>query len=140
MQTDYLIIGAGATGLAFADEMLTRSDAHMTIVERRHAPGGHWNDTYPFVRLHQPSVFYGVESTALSEPRIDSDGLNAGYLSLAEGSEVTAVIDWERRYRHMRMHTCMHLLCSLVDAPVTGGNLGAEKGRLDFDLPESTVD
>ncbi len=89
MQTDYLIIGAGATGLAFADEMLTRSDAHMTIVERRHAPGGHWNDAYPFVCLHQPSVFYGVESAALSEPRIDSDGLNAGYLSLAEGSEVT---------------------------------------------------
>jgi misacylated tRNA(Ala) deacylase len=40
----------------------------------------------------------------------------------------------------MRMHTCLHLLCALVDAPVTGGNLTAEKGRLDFDLPESTVD
>ncbi len=56
------------------------------------------------------------------------------------GDAVTATIDWERRYRHMRMHTCLHLLCSLVDAPVTGGNLGAERGRLDFDLPEPTVD
>ena len=56
------------------------------------------------------------------------------------GEAVQARIDWERRHRHMRMHTCMHLLCSLVDAPVTGGNLNDEKGRLDFDLPEATVD
>jgi len=55
------------------------------------------------------------------------------------GTPVEAVIDWERRHRHMRMHTCLHLLCALVDAPVTGGNLTTEKGRLDFDLPESTV-
>ena len=56
------------------------------------------------------------------------------------GDKVLARIDWERRHRHMRMHTCMHLLCALVDAPVTGGNLNDQKGRLDFDLPESTVD
>jgi misacylated tRNA(Ala) deacylase len=56
------------------------------------------------------------------------------------GTTVRAVIDWPRRHRHMRMHTCLHLLCALVAAPVTGGSLTAEKGRLDFDLPESTVD
>ena len=56
------------------------------------------------------------------------------------GDEVLARIDWPLRHRHMRMHTCMHLLCALVDAPVTGGNLNDQKGRLDFDLPESTVD
>ena len=44
-------------------------------------------------------------------------------------------IDWQRRYSHMRMHTCLHLLCALIDAPVTGGSIGAEKGRLDFDVP-----
>jgi hypothetical protein len=88
VETDYLVIGAGAMGLAFADELLTRSDAHITIVDKRHAPGGHWNDAYPFVRLHQPSVFYGVESRELAEYRIDQDGPNKGYLSLAEGSEV----------------------------------------------------
>jgi misacylated tRNA(Ala) deacylase len=59
--------------------------------------------------------------------------------ALQVGATVQAEIDWERRHRHMRMHTCLHLLCALVDAPVTGGNLGADKGRLDFDLPESTV-
>ena len=56
------------------------------------------------------------------------------------GDRVQARIDWPLRHRHMRMHTCMHLLCALVDAPVTGGNLNDQKGRLDFDLPESTVD
>ena len=59
---------------------------------------------------------------------------------LQVGDTVRARIDWEPRYRHMRMHTCLHLLCALVDAPVTGGNLGPDKGRLDFDLPEATVD
>ncbi|MCH2100032.1 MAG: alanyl-tRNA editing protein, partial [Pseudomonadales bacterium] len=55
-------------------------------------------------------------------------------------ARVHVTLNWERRYRHMRMHSCMHLLCALVDAPVTGGNLNDQKGRLDFDLPESTVD
>lgn len=53
------------------------------------------------------------------------------------GARVTAAIDWERRHRHMRMHTAMHLLCSVIKgAGVTGGQIGAEKSRLDFDLPD----
>ncbi len=88
LETDYLIMGAGAMGLAFADELLTRSDADMILVDKRHAPGGHWNDAYPFVKLHQPSVFYGVESTAFGEERIDETGPNAGFLSLADGPSV----------------------------------------------------
>ncbi len=55
------------------------------------------------------------------------------------GEEVTLKIDWERRHQHMRMHTCLHLLCSLIDAPVTGGSIRVEKSRLDFDLPEMTI-
>jgi misacylated tRNA(Ala) deacylase len=52
------------------------------------------------------------------------------------GTEVEAAIDWNRRHAHMRMHTAMHLLCSLIKgAAVTGGSVGAEKSRLDFDLP-----
>jgi glycine/D-amino acid oxidase-like deaminating enzyme len=88
METDYLVIGAGAMGLAFADELLTRTDAHITLVDRRDAPGGHWNDAYSFVRLHQPSVFYGVESKELAQYRIDQSGPNKGLLSLAEGPEI----------------------------------------------------
>ena len=56
------------------------------------------------------------------------------------GSQVTARIDWNRRHRLMRIHTCMHLLCSLIPAPVTGGSIRDGSGRLDFDLPESTLD
>ena len=56
LETDYLIIGAGAAGLAFADTLLTESpDTHITIVDLRSQVGGHWNDAYPFVALHQPS-------------------------------------------------------------------------------------
>ena len=56
------------------------------------------------------------------------------------GTQINAVLDWSRRHRHMRMHTCLHLLCSLVgDAKVTGGSVGADRGRLDFDMPENTL-
>ncbi len=55
------------------------------------------------------------------------------------GDEVRIVLDWERRYRHMRMHTAMHLLGSVLKYGVTGGNISAEKSRLDFDM-EDTVD
>ena len=53
------------------------------------------------------------------------------------GELVSVDLDWERRHRHMRMHTALHLLCSLVDAGVTGGSVGVDKGRLDFDLEEA---
>lgn len=56
------------------------------------------------------------------------------------GSRVTAEIDWERRYRLMRMHTCMHLLSAILPYPVTGGQVGEDKGRLDFDVSEAALD
>ena len=51
------------------------------------------------------------------------------------GTELTQFLDWERRHRHMRMHTALHLLSVVIPLPVTGGAIGAEKGRLDFDMP-----
>lgn len=66
---------------------------------------------------------------------------------LAEGSAlpvvgtiVTVELDWDRRHAHMRMHTCLHLLSAVLSYPVTGGQVGAEKSRLDFDIPEATLD
>ena len=56
------------------------------------------------------------------------------------GTELVAEIDWERRYRLMRMHTCLHLLCSVVPGAVTGGQVSDGKGRLDFDVPGSSLD
>ncbi len=59
---------------------------------------------------------------------------------LAPGDEVQVEIDWDRRYAHMRIHTCLHVLSCVVIAPVTGGNIAAEKGRLDFDIDMSLLD
>lgn len=56
------------------------------------------------------------------------------------GTRVTAELDWERRHRHMRMHTCMHLLCAVVAAPVTGGRIADDKSHLDFDADMAKLD
>ena len=64
----------------------------------------------------------------------------AGDALPAVGEKVTAILDWERRYRHMRMHTCLHLLCAAVPAGVTGGQIGEARSRLDFDVGELTLD
>lgn len=58
----------------------------------------------------------------------------------APGTKVTARIDWGRRYLHMRMHSCMHLLCAVVPCGVTGGQIGVERSRLDFDIGDYTLD
>lgn len=89
LQTDYLVKGCGATAMAFVDVMLKETDAHFILVDKRPAPGGHWNDAYPFVRLHQPSACYGVASRALGHDRTDSTGFNQGLLELASGFEVS---------------------------------------------------
>jgi hypothetical protein len=99
IDTDYLIIGAGAVGMAFADTLLDETDAHITIVDRHGKPGGHWNDAYPFVALHQPSAFYGVNSTQLGSGEKDVAGLNKGYYELATGSEVNSYFE---RVMHQR--------------------------------------
>jgi misacylated tRNA(Ala) deacylase len=59
---------------------------------------------------------------------------------LEPGTKALAELDWPRRHRLMRMHTCLHLLCKAVDGVVTGGQIGDGKGRLDFDIPESVLD
>jgi len=71
LETDYFIVGAGAMGLAFADQLIfnNKSDpaVEIVIVDKRAKPGGHWNDAYDFVRLHQPSHSYGVSSIPLGQ-------------------------------------------------------------------------
>ena len=93
IETDYLVIGAGAVGLAFADTLLAETHAHITIIDRHGKPGGHWNDAYPFVALHQPSAFYGVNSMALGSDRKDTFGPNSGCYELASGAEVSSYFD-----------------------------------------------
>jgi hypothetical protein len=93
LQADYLIIGGGAMGMAFADVILTETESTVLMVDKYHQPGGHWNVAYPHVRLHQPSAFYGVNSKKLGSDCIDTGGWNKGLYELATNSEVCAYFD-----------------------------------------------
>ncbi|AEV73253.1 hypothetical protein MycrhN_2672 [Mycolicibacterium rhodesiae NBB3] len=93
IDADYLVVGAGAMGLAFMDTLVSETDATVVVVDRNDQPGGHWTTSYPFVRLHQPSAYYGVNSRPLGSDTIDHGGLNAGYYELASGAEVCAYFD-----------------------------------------------
>lgn len=85
---DYLVKGAGAMAMGFVDVLLQETDATIAIVDRGAAPGGHWNDAYSFVRLHQPAALYGLASRALGDDRIDTEGVNAGLQALPTGLQV----------------------------------------------------
>jgi hypothetical protein len=93
LETDYLVVGAGATGMAFVDALLAESDADVVMVDRRHRPGGHWLDAYPFVRLHQPSAYYGVNSRVLGNDRVDDFGPNAGFYERSTAAEICDYYD-----------------------------------------------
>jgi hypothetical protein len=88
METDYLVVGAGAAGMAFVDALIADSDADVVMVDRRHCPAGHWNDAYPFVRLHSPSALYGVNSRVLGSDIIEQTGPNAGFYPRASAVEI----------------------------------------------------
>jgi hypothetical protein len=90
IEADYLVIGAGAMGMAFVDTLLSETDATVVLVDEGHQPGGHWTSSYPFVRLHQPAAYYGVNSRALGTDAIDGHGWNEGFYELASGTEVCA--------------------------------------------------
>ena len=91
LETDYLVIGTGATAMAFVDTLLDEQPAATVLmVDRLHRPGGHWNHAYPWVRVHQPSAWYGVASRELASGEKDKVGLNAGLYSMASGAEVLA--------------------------------------------------
>jgi hypothetical protein len=93
LQTDYLVVGAGAMGMAFTDALIDHADVHVTLVDRRHAASGHWQDAYPFVRLHQASVFYGVASTVLGTGAVQRSGPEAGLQQRARQAEIQAYYD-----------------------------------------------
>ncbi len=93
LETDYLVVGAGAMGMAFTDALIDHADVHVTLVDRRHVAGGHWQDAYPFVQLHQASVFYGVASTVLGGDAVQDVGPEAGLGERARQSEIRAYYD-----------------------------------------------
>ncbi len=126
MQADYLISGAGATALSFLDVLLAETDATVVIVDRRDAPGGHWNDAYPFVRLHQSASFYGVNSRHLGAKRtVGQDYLDPKY-ELSTKSEILHYFHdlMENVYlqtgRVTYFRNSEHLGCGLVRNLITG--------------------
>ncbi len=96
---DYLVVGAGAAGMAFTDALVDHADVRVVLVDRRHGAGGHWLDAYPFVRLHQASAFYGVASTLLGGGRLQREGPERGLHERATAPEVTAYYDRVLRER-----------------------------------------
>ncbi len=100
VQADYLVVGAGAAGMAFTDALIDHSSARVALVDRRHLAGGHWLDDYPFVRLHQASCFYGVASTVLGGGRIQDHGPEAG---LQERAGVTEILAYYEQVLASRM-------------------------------------
>ena len=125
IETDYLVIGAGAAGMSFTDALIDADrDCDVVIVDRRHSPGGHWNDAYPFVRLHQPAACYGVNSRRLGNDEVDESGLNAGLYEQAEGVQIC---DY---YRHvMEEH---HLASGQVRFFPMSNYLGLEAPEVAF--------
>ena len=75
------------------DALIDHADVHVTLVDRRHAPAGHWHDAYPFVQLHQASLFYGVASTVLGTGAVQEQGPEAGLHERAGVAEICAYYD-----------------------------------------------
>ena len=90
LETDYLVVGAGAMGMAFTDALVDHApDVRVALVDRREGPGGHWLAAYPFVQLHQASQFYGVASTLLGGA-VQTEGPEVGLNERATRDEVCA--------------------------------------------------
>lgn len=99
IETEYLVVGAGALGMGFVDTLIENSEADVVMIDRRHRPGGHWLDSYPFVQLHQPSMNYGVNSTPLGHNRVAPEGRDAGFYERATGTEICSYYDEIMRHR-----------------------------------------
>ena len=93
VEADYLVVGAGAMGMAYTDALIDHADVRVALVDRRRGPGGHWRQAYPFVRLHQASSFYGVASTVLGGGRIQEDGPEAGLHERADQPTICGYYD-----------------------------------------------
>ncbi|MEO0821893.1 MAG: alanyl-tRNA editing protein [Pseudomonadota bacterium] len=131
-------------------EPLFRDDAYLAECEARvtaHAEGGAVLDRSVFYATGggQPGDAGVLDWEGGSCPIVTAVKADGGIAHVpAEGAalppvgaSVTARLDWARRYRHMRCHTALHLLSVVIPLPVTGGSIGAEKGRLDFDMPDA---
>ena len=93
IEPDYLVVGAGAAGMAFTDALIDHTDVSVAMVDRRHSAGGHWLDAYPFVRLHQASAFYGVASTLLGGGHVQQSRTRGWAAASGRAAEICAYYD-----------------------------------------------
>lgn len=131
IEADYLVVGAGAMGMAFVDTLITETDATVVLVDRNDAPGGHWLSAYPFVRLHQPSAYYGVNSRRLGTDSIDASGWNEGFYELAAGSEVVSYYDTVMRQHLLPTGRVSYFPMSKYLGDATFRTLGGDEYRVD---------
>ena len=135
IETDVLVVGAGALGMGFVDTLIDASDVDVVMIDRRHRPGGHWLDSYPFVQLHQPSMNYGVNSTPLGQDRVESAGGDAGLYERADGTEICGYYDDVMRHRFLAsgrvrfFPMCDYLGDRRFRSRVTGTELSASVRR-----------
>lgn len=90
---DYLVVGAGAMGMAFVDTILAETRKTVVMIDRYARPGGHWTTAYHFVRLHQPAASYGVNSTRLEHDGLEEFGWNKGLTDCSTRDDVCAYFD-----------------------------------------------
>jgi hypothetical protein len=128
LEADYVVVGAGAVGMAFTDALIDHADVSVVLVDRRHGVGGHWLDAYPFVRLHHASAFYGVASTLLGGGRLQTDGPEAGLHERATAPEVCAYYDRVLRERFLPSGKVTFLSnCEYVDDGQNGTKCAANR-------------
>ena len=131
-----------------ADAYLREANAKVLAVNER---GGIVLDRTPFYAAAggQPGdrgfIRFGGGECSVATTVYDADKTTIVHVAAegaarpAVGDAVTIALDWEQRHKLMRMHTALHLLCSLVKFPVTGGQIGADEGRLDFDIEDASA-
>ncbi len=138
------------TELLFRDDAYLKScEARVTAVSQRgieldrtvfYAAGGGQPGDTGWLRRADGAAIRIVDARKGDAPDTVLHLPEPGAPALSPGDAVSAEIDWERRYALMRIHTCLHVLSCVVVAPVTGGNIAADKGRLDFDIDMSQLD
>src|SRR5882757_9291458 len=139
-----------ATGELFRDDAYLKScDAIVTAVDEKgirldrtifYPTGGGQPGDFGRLRLADGTVVEIKDTIKGAAPGEIIHVPAEGAVVLAERMPVTAEIDWERRHRLMRMHTCLHLLSAVIPGDVTGGQVADGKGRLDFNLPDAKLD
>jgi hypothetical protein len=147
LDTDYLIVGCGAAGIGFADVLVSETQADVVIVDQRQAPGGHWNDAYPFVRLHHPSHYYGVASRMLGDVAKQREGFNAGLLHMASAAEILSHYQQVMQQHLLASGRVRYIPMSRIDADgtivslLTGGrqNITVRKRTVDATMSGTTV-